>query len=169
VRVRAQVIREGQVVSQDPGLGVGHVLERVRGARVAQRPDSLGSGPAELIGRAPVASTIRSAVTRVPSSMASSRGPVKRALPSISVTAFDSARPWRPAAESPSVLVKVRSLMAGQSTPGELGLDPELRRVAPNTTARMYVLLVLWRRRLGPSSPENRAQAWHDSRREGRL
>ena len=40
---------EGQIVGQGAGLGVGHVLKRVRGARVAQRPDPLGRGPAVLI------------------------------------------------------------------------------------------------------------------------
>jgi hypothetical protein len=68
----------------------------------------------------------------------------------------DSARPWRPLAESRSVLLNVRSLMAGQSTPVSLasipnsgacrtwsatfaasirillGMQPRLRQVPPN-------------------------------------
>jgi hypothetical protein len=69
-----------------------------------------------ITGRAPVASTIWSAVSRVPSSRASSRGPVNRARCSISVTMPDSALARRPAAETLSVLPTARSLMEGQST-----------------------------------------------------
>ena len=36
-------------MGEGAGLGVGHVLERVRGARVAQRPDPFGRRPAVLV------------------------------------------------------------------------------------------------------------------------
>jgi hypothetical protein len=71
-----------------------------------------------------VASTIWSAVILVPSSTASSCRPVKRARPSINVTSPDSARLRRPAAEISPVLLKARSLMAGQSTPVSLASLP---------------------------------------------
>ena len=77
-----------------------------------------------ITGRASVASTIRSAVILVPSSTASSCGPVNRARPSISVTSPDSAWLRRPSAEISSVLLKALSLMAGQSAPVSLASIP---------------------------------------------
>src|SRR5690606_21960978 len=46
---RPQVVGVGQVVGDDAGLVVGDVLELVGRADVAQGPDPLGGGPAELV------------------------------------------------------------------------------------------------------------------------
>ena len=112
-----------------------------------------------IVGRAPVATTMWSAVIRVASSMTSSCGPAKRARPSNSVTWSASARWRRPAAETRSILENVRSRIDGQSTPVTsasmpkpgavrawtatsavctrilLGMQPRLRQVPPKTPA----------------------------------
>ena len=79
-----------------------------------------------ITGRAPVASTIWSAVIRLPSSMASSCGPVKRARPSISVT-------WSGLGPEATALGRDRVGLVEDPVPdggpvhaGERGLDPEL-------------------------------------------
>ena len=122
-------------------------------------PDSAMTGGTA--GRAPVATTMRSAVTCVRPSMTSSRGPRKRARPSNSVTPSASARARRPFAETCSMRARTRSCIAFQSTPPSsapmpspaawrtpsatsavctnilLGMQPRLRQVPPKAPDSM--------------------------------